>query len=72
MSVICDQQYWTDPEYRNADAGLKQLTTGRNANTGLFSGIPAFTHDFQHHIARITPSAVLTYKVTYNRVYPFP
>jgi hypothetical protein len=27
--------YQTDPEYRNADTGLKQLTTGRNADAGL-------------------------------------
>jgi hypothetical protein len=39
--------YQTDPEYRNADTGLNQLTTERNASAGQkFSGIPAFTHDF--------------------------
>jgi hypothetical protein len=27
--------YQTDPEYRNVDTGLKQLTTGRNADARL-------------------------------------
>ncbi len=42
---------------RNADAGLRQFTSGRNAEAGLtfarHSGIPAFTYDskiLQHHI----------------------
>ncbi len=34
MPADRDQRYRTDTEYRNANAGLKQLTTGRNADTG--------------------------------------
>ncbi len=34
------------PWWRNADAGLRQLTKGRNAVAGpTFPGIPAFTYD---------------------------
>jgi hypothetical protein len=42
----------------NADAGMRQLTTGRNADAGLtLLRIPEFIHMiFQYHIARITPS----------------
>jgi hypothetical protein len=39
----------------NHDAGLKQLTTGRNADVGLtFFRHPGIFIQFQHHIARIT------------------
>jgi hypothetical protein len=34
-ALVRDQRYQTDPEYRNANAGLKQLTTERNADAGL-------------------------------------
>ncbi len=59
--LIREQRYRTEFWCRNTDAGLKQLTTGRNADAGLlFSGIPTFRHlqmIFKYHIARITPSA---------------
>ncbi len=47
------------PWCRNADAGLRQLTTGRNADAGLtFFGILVFRHlhvIFQHFTATVTP-----------------
>jgi hypothetical protein len=47
--IIRDQRYRTEPWCRNTDAGLRQLTTGRNADAGLtflrHSAIPAFTYD---------------------------
>ncbi len=43
-----DQRYRTDPWCRNADAGLRQLTTWRNADAGLtffrHSDNPTFWH----------------------------
>ncbi len=76
------------PCCRNPHAGLRLLTTGRNADAGLTSPpiITVFRHllmNFQHHIARITTSAAVCgrgewitfYRQQYGRaawVYLFP
>ncbi len=46
--LIREQRYRIEPWCRNA--GLKQLTTGRNANAGLT--FPTFTYDFQHLLSK--------------------
>jgi hypothetical protein len=44
----------------NAHAGLRQLTTGRNADAGLtFCAFRNLHMISQYHIARITPSAAV-------------
>ncbi len=52
-----DQRYRAEPWCRNTDAGLRQLTTGRNADAGLtflrHSDIPAFTYDFSISYSKI-------------------
>jgi hypothetical protein len=65
VEAIRDQRYRTNP-----DAGLRQMTTGKNADAGqTFS--PIFRHIlmiFQHNIKYNTGSGrVLTFWV-----YPFP
>jgi hypothetical protein len=47
---VTSQRYRIKPWCRNTDAGLRQLTPGRNADAGItllrHSDIPAFTYDF--------------------------
>ncbi len=54
--LFSDLRYRTEPWCRNADAGLRLLTTGRNADAVL-TFLRHLHMIFQYHIARITPSA---------------
>ncbi len=60
--LIRDQRYRTEPWCRNADTGLMELTTGRNADAGA-AGLTFLRHlymIFQYHIARKILSALST------------
>ncbi len=47
--LVCDQRYRTEPWCRNADAWLKPLTNGRNADAGI-----TFFLAFRHLLIVIT------------------
>jgi hypothetical protein len=55
------------------DAGLKKLTTGRNADAGItffrYSGIPVFTYDFSTSYSK---NITITSGLWMCRVYDFP
>ncbi len=62
--AVPDWSWWL-----NADAGLKKLTGGKNANAGLtFSEIP-FTYDFS---TSYSTNNTISSRLWTCRVYPFP
>ncbi len=74
--IIRNQRYRTEPWCRNTDAGLRQLTSGKNAEAGLTFlrqfDIPAFTYDFSISYSKNTTISCCPLTCKINHFWTFP